>query len=81
MQQYFILQFSQNDLYLIIYGAMFLLIILLLPEGIVPSFQKYWQKNQPRQGVSLDTRQVPAEDDLSAGVPGVDGVKKERAGT
>lgn len=44
LQQYFTLQFSQNDLYLIIYGAMFLLIILLLPDGIVPTVQKYWRK-------------------------------------
>ncbi len=43
-QQYFIMRFSQNDLYLIVYGAMFLLIILLLPQGIVPTLQKYWLK-------------------------------------
>jgi branched-chain amino acid transport system permease protein len=41
-QQYFTLQFSQNGFYLIIYGALFLVIILLLPEGIVPTLRKRW---------------------------------------
>ncbi len=40
-QQYFTLQFSNNGYYLIIYGVLFLVIILLLPEGIVPTLQKY----------------------------------------
>jgi hypothetical protein len=31
-------------MYLIVYGAMFLLIILLLPQGIIPTLQKYWSK-------------------------------------
>ncbi len=43
-QQYFIIKFSQNDLYLVVYGAMFLAIILLLPQGIIPTLQKYWLK-------------------------------------
>ncbi len=41
-QQYFTLQFSQNGYYLIIYGILFLAIILLLPEGILPSLNKTW---------------------------------------
>lgn len=43
-QQYLTLQFSQNGYYLIIYGVLFLVIILLLPEGIVPTLSKYWLK-------------------------------------
>ena len=43
-QQYFTIRFSQNDVYLIVYGAMFLLIILVMPEGIVPTARKYWMK-------------------------------------
>ena len=41
-QRYFTIQFSENGYYLIIYGAMFLAIILLLPDGIVPTLKKYW---------------------------------------
>jgi ABC-type branched-subunit amino acid transport system permease subunit len=43
-QRYFTMQFSANGYYLIIYGALFLAIILLLPEGIVPTLSKYWLK-------------------------------------
>jgi branched-chain amino acid transport system permease protein len=43
-QRYFTMQFSSNGYYLIIYGALFLAIILLLPEGIVPTLNKYWGK-------------------------------------
>jgi len=43
-QQYFTLQFSNNGYYLIIYGVLFLVIILLLPEGIIPTLQRYWIK-------------------------------------
>jgi len=43
-QYYFTMKFSQNGYYLIIYGVMFLVIILLLPEGIIPTLSKYWIK-------------------------------------
>jgi branched-chain amino acid transport system permease protein len=43
-QRYFTMQFSANGYYLIIYGALFLAIILLLPEGIIPTTRKYWLK-------------------------------------
>jgi branched-chain amino acid transport system permease protein len=43
-QQYFTIQFSQNGYYLVIYGALFLAIILLLPEGIVPTLRRVWLK-------------------------------------
>jgi branched-chain amino acid transport system permease protein len=53
IQQYFRLQFSQNGAYLIIYGALFLVIILILPEGILPTLGKYWNKwNSSRSGGS-----------------------------
>ncbi len=41
-QQYFTLQFGESGYYLIVYGALFLVIILLLPEGIVPTIKKRW---------------------------------------
>ena len=45
-QQYFTLQFSQNGIYLLIYGALFLVVILLLPRGIVPTLSEWWTKYQ-----------------------------------
>jgi branched-chain amino acid transport system permease protein len=37
LQQYLTERFSANGLYLIIYGALFLIVILLMPRGVVPS--------------------------------------------
>jgi branched-chain amino acid transport system permease protein len=45
-QQYLTLQFSQNSFNLVIYGVLFLAIMLLLPEGIVPTLGKYWLKRK-----------------------------------
>ncbi len=37
LQQYLTLQYSVGSLYLIIYGALFLLVILAMPRGIIPT--------------------------------------------
>ncbi|HEX8994488.1 MAG TPA: branched-chain amino acid ABC transporter permease [Ktedonobacterales bacterium] len=37
VQQYFAVAYGENGLYLIFYGILFLIVILLLPEGIVPA--------------------------------------------
>ncbi len=63
-QQYFTLRFSNNGYYLVIYGALFLVIILLLPQGIVPTLQGYWLKLQARLSRS---RQQPDETDVLTG--------------
>jgi branched-chain amino acid transport system permease protein len=42
-QQYFVLEFGASGYYLIIYGVLFLVIILLLPQGIVPTLHTKWQ--------------------------------------
>src|SRR5260221_599845 len=55
-QQYFTLQFSQNGVYLVIYGALFLVVILLLPRGIIPTLSERWTKFQ------ADRRQKEQED-------------------
>jgi branched-chain amino acid transport system permease protein len=60
-QRYFTMQFSANGYYLIIYGALFLTIILLLPEGIVPTLNKYWMKwNASRSGAASQVEDVDA---------------------
>ncbi len=45
-QQYFTLQYGENGYYLVIYGALFLVIMLLLPRGIVPTLNERWVKFQ-----------------------------------
>jgi len=37
LQQYFTFQFSNGDLYLVIYGGLFLAVLLLLPRGVIPT--------------------------------------------
>jgi branched-chain amino acid transport system permease protein len=41
LQQEFTLRFSAGSVYLIVYGALFLAVILLLPQGIVPSLAAF----------------------------------------
>ncbi len=45
-QQYFTLEYGANGYYLIIYGALFLVIMLLLPRGIIPTLNERWVKFQ-----------------------------------
>jgi branched-chain amino acid transport system permease protein len=37
LQQYFTQTFSAGGIYLIVYGVLFLAVVLLLPRGVVPS--------------------------------------------
>jgi branched-chain amino acid transport system permease protein len=41
LQQYFTLTFSSGGLYLIVYGVLFLAVILLMPQGVVPSLARW----------------------------------------
>lgn len=59
-QQYFSLQFSRNGYYQIIYGVLFLSIILLLPEGIIPTLSKIWHKRKINRG-GAPAASAPAE--------------------
>jgi branched-chain amino acid transport system permease protein len=43
-QQYFTLQFSESSYYLVIYGILFLVTMLLMPRGIIPTLQARWSK-------------------------------------
>lgn len=45
-QQYFTVEYGVSGYYLIIYGAMFLAILLLLPRGVIPTLRELWVKNQ-----------------------------------
>ncbi len=43
LQQFLILQYGSTPLEPVLYGGLLLAVILLLPEGIVPSLRKRWQ--------------------------------------
>lgn len=72
-QRYFTMQFSSNGYYLIIYGGLFLAIILLLPEGIIPTMNKYWHKwkaSRERMNtapVNNDKQSLPTPSDVHKG--------------
>jgi branched-chain amino acid transport system permease protein len=59
-QQYFTLLFSKHGYYQIIYGVLFLAIILLLPEGVIPTLSKYWLKWRVAR-ISLKNAPILAE--------------------
>ena len=67
LQQYFTETFSANGLYLIIYGGLFLVVILLMPRGIVPSVS-HWLRSWRAQRV--DRAAKPAAGSDTAGVTG-----------
>jgi branched-chain amino acid transport system permease protein len=48
-QQYFTLQYGASGWYLILYGALFLVVILFLPRGILPTLAGWWQNFQARR--------------------------------
>lgn len=60
LQQYFEIQFGATTLYLIIYGVLFIAILLLLPRGVVPSLADryhsllaaHWRRAEARRAMS-----------------------------
>ena len=54
---YFTLQYGETGYNLIVYGALFLIVILLLPRGILPTLQDRWIKYQARRNQYRDDEQ------------------------
>jgi branched-chain amino acid transport system permease protein len=46
LQQYLTVQFGATGLDHIVYGLLFLFLLLVLPEGIIPSLQRRWRKRR-----------------------------------
>ncbi len=59
LQQEFTLQFSSGGVYLIVYGALFLAVILLLPRGVVPSLAALVPRLRARLSGGSDPAQNP----------------------
>jgi branched-chain amino acid transport system permease protein len=48
LQQYFTVQYGASQAYLIIYGCLFLVVVLLLPRGVIPSVEELIQRWRSR---------------------------------
>jgi branched-chain amino acid transport system permease protein len=66
-QQYFAYRFGASHLYLIAYAALFLLVIYLLPDGIVPSLARRLGRLRPTSPSGATHDQVAMDSMLSAG--------------
>ena len=64
LQQEFTLNFSAGSLYLIAYGALFLVVILLLPRGVVPTLASFVPRTRERL---LQRTNVPPPPDPAEG--------------
>jgi branched-chain amino acid transport system permease protein len=83
LQQYFTIQFSSGDIYLIAYGALFLVVILAMPRGVVPTIASYFENRREKRiatfaetasqggvAASASGQQGAAMPGLTAAVPG-----------
>ncbi len=66
LQQYLTVQFGKQGWDLILYGVFFLLIILVLPEGIIPALSRRWSMwmHSPSKTNTLEARPI-ASNELS----------------
>ena len=49
LQQYFTVQYSAGDLYLFAYGALFLVVIVALPKGVIPTVADVYRRWSERR--------------------------------
>ena len=75
-QQYILLQPNFRDYYPVIYGALFLIVILLLPRGIIPTFRDYWNRFQ----VARTNRETQEDDIVVTPLPGQAGGVEKKEG-
>jgi len=57
---------NTSGYYLIIYGALFLIVVLLLPEGIVPTARKWWIRWRSRQKAVPGAADTPGPTEVLA---------------
>lgn len=75
-QQYFTLQYGANGYYLVIYGALFLVVMLLLPRGILPTLNEQWTKYRHSRRREQAAKSVPVAALSTQGKP-VNSERKE----
>jgi len=64
-QQILTVNFPSAGLYLILYGVLFLVVILLLPQGIVPSLRTLWNKWQMSRQAPLNAPPAASQESRS----------------
>jgi branched-chain amino acid transport system permease protein len=70
LQQYFTVQFGSTQVYLIIYGALFLAVVLVLPRGVIPSVEQLlgqWRTRASMQDAPPEEADRPADVVKTAG--------------
>jgi ABC-type branched-subunit amino acid transport system ATPase component/ABC-type branched-subunit amino acid transport system permease subunit len=70
LEYYFELQFGNANLFLIIYGLLFIVILRLLPAGIVPGLTQLWRRFQVARMNAADMRAADASRAPASGAPG-----------
>jgi branched-chain amino acid transport system permease protein len=73
LQQYFTLQSGASQAYLIIYGALFLVVVLVLPRGVIPSVEQLLARRRLRSSGS--DAAPPGEPGMTADVVKTAGVR------
>ena len=70
LQQYFTVQYGASQAYLIIFGALFLIVVLLLPRGVIPSVEEFIARRRAGSGAAdADSEQAGRPSDvIEAGV-------------
>jgi branched-chain amino acid transport system permease protein len=70
LQQYFTQQYGASQAYLIIYGALFLIVVLLLPRGVIPSLEELIERWRTRSASPESGPEEPGRtgDMIGAGV-------------
>lgn len=72
LQQYFAVTYSSDNIYLIAYGTLFLVVILLMPRGILPTVGdalRQWRerrRNEPGSPVGVEVAPAPARAPVTA---------------
>jgi branched-chain amino acid transport system permease protein len=79
-QQYFTINYGASGYYLIIFGALLLLVVLLLPRGVIPTINDWWLKyrasrlrGQEEEGAVV----VPLPVSGGSGTGGAENVEKK----
>jgi branched-chain amino acid transport system permease protein len=73
LQQYFTLQSGASQAYLIIYGALFLVVVLVLPRGVIPSVEQLLARRRVRSSGS--DAAPPEEPGMTADIVNTAGVR------
>ena len=58
MQQYLTVTYSSGSLYLILFGALFLIVILFMPQGVVVYLRDRWTKKEERERAAVIANEV-----------------------